>query len=164
MEIRPFKAFRFDESVVSNVGDCIAPPYDVIDGQMQDALYQKSPYNVVRIIKGKDNPGDSESDNKYTRAGNFANELISSGALKEDSAECIYAYVQDFEVGGESVRRSGLVALGKLSEFGRGVQPHEKTLEGPKADRLKLMHAKAAQLGQIFMLYDDMEKLSLIHI
>ncbi|MBN1816550.1 MAG: DUF1015 domain-containing protein, partial [Sedimentisphaerales bacterium] len=53
----------------------------------------------------------------------------------------------------------GLIALGKLEEFGANVQPHEKTLDGPKADRLKLMRAKAAQLGQIFMLYDDPEKL-----
>lgn len=160
MEIRPFKAFRFDDSVVSDAGDCVAPPYDVIDGRMQDALYQKSPYNIVRIIKGKERSGDSETDNKYTRAGKFIDELISSGAWKEDPSECIYAYVQDFEIGGESFRRSGIVALGKLSEFGKGVQPHEKTLEGPKADRLKLMHAKAAQLGQIFMLYDDMEKVA----
>ncbi len=160
MEIRAFKGFRFDDGVVGNAGDCVAPPYDVIDGRMQEALYQKNPHNIVRIIKGKESSGDSETDNKYTRAGKFADELISSGALKEDSAECIYAYIQDFEIGGENIRRSGLVAIGKLSEFGKGVQPHEKTLEGPKADRLKLMHAKAAQMGQIFMLYDDMEKVA----
>ena len=160
MEIRPFKALRFDPAVVGDVGDCIAPPYDVIDEQMQDALYQKSPWNIVRIIKGKTAPDDNETDNQYTRATASLEEFIGSGALKRDAADCIYAYVQDFKIGSQNHRRSGLIALGKLTEFGKGVQPHEKTLEGPKADRLKLMHAKAAQMGQIFMLYDDPENVA----
>lgn len=53
MEIKPFKAFRFDWDVVGNVGNCIAPPYDVISAAEQQRLYEKSKYNIVRIIKGK---------------------------------------------------------------------------------------------------------------
>jgi uncharacterized protein (DUF1015 family) len=30
MEIKPFKGFRFDPKVVGDVGNCIAPPFDVI--------------------------------------------------------------------------------------------------------------------------------------
>ncbi|OHB55919.1 MAG: hypothetical protein A2173_05855, partial [Planctomycetes bacterium RBG_13_44_8b] len=79
-------------------------------------------------------------------------------ALKPDMQEAIYGYVQDFEIAGANYRRSGFIALGKLAEFGAGVRPHEKTLDGPKADRLKLTQATAAQFGQIFMLYDDVSK------
>ncbi|MCK5176069.1 MAG: DUF1015 family protein, partial [Planctomycetes bacterium] len=46
MEIRPFKAFRFDPSVVGDVGACIAPPYDVIDEALQQKLYEQSEYNI----------------------------------------------------------------------------------------------------------------------
>ena len=53
MEVKPFKAFRFDRDVVGNVGNCIAPPYDVISAAEQQRLYEKSKYNIVRIIKGK---------------------------------------------------------------------------------------------------------------
>jgi len=157
MEIKPFKGLRFDPAVVGNVADCIAPPYDVIDRRMQDALYEKSPYNIVRIIRGRTTPDDTDTDNQYTRAAGTLDEFIATGALREDPTECIYAYVQDFEAGSRRYRRSGLVALGRLTEFGRSVQPHEATLEGPRAERLKLMHATAAQIGQIFMLYDDPE-------
>jgi uncharacterized protein (DUF1015 family) len=160
MEIRPFKAYRFDGSVVGDVGKCIAPPYDVIDVDMQQKLYDRSEYNAVRIIKGKTFPDDTEGNNQYTRANQFLNTLIETGALKPDPAEAVYAYVQDFRIGPNSFRRGSLVALGKLEEFGHGIQPHEKTLDAPKADRLKLMRAKAAQFGQIFMLYDDPEKIA----
>jgi len=158
MEIRPFKALRFDAAVVGNAGDCVAPPYDVIDEHMQEALYAKNPCNIVRLIMGMEQPDDDERNNRYSRAAQFLREFIDSGALKAEAAESMYAYVQDFDAGGRHYRRSGLVVLGKLSEFGSGVQPHEKTLEGPKADRLKLSRATAAQFGQLFMLYDDPEK------
>jgi len=160
MEIKPFKALRFDSSVVGDVGKCIAPPYDVIDADMQQKLYDRSEYNVVRIIKGKIFPEDTEENNQYTRATQFLNTLIETGALKPDAQEAIYAYVQDFGIGLESFRRSSLVVLGRLEEFGHGVQPHERTLEAPKADRLRLMRAKATQFGQIFMLYDDPEEIA----
>ena len=160
MDIIPFKALRFDSSVVGDIGDCICPPYDVIDPDAQQKLYDKSEYNVVRIVKGKTSGSDTDTDNQYTRAADYLNSWIGSGALKPDPKEIIYGYVQDFKIGTGHLRRSALVALGKLEEFGTAVQPHEKTLDGPKADRLKLMRAKAAQFGQIFLLYDDPEKIA----
>ncbi|MCK5172106.1 MAG: DUF1015 family protein, partial [Planctomycetes bacterium] len=139
MEIVPFKAWRFDGSVVSNVGDCLAPPYDVIDATAQQELYDKNPCNVVRAIKGKTGPNDSDGDNQYTRAADFLGSMIESGALKQDAKETIYGYVQDFDIAGEQFRRTGWVSLVKLTAFGEGVCPHERTLDGPKADRLNLM-------------------------
>ena len=160
MEIKAFKAWRFDKRAVGNAGDCIAPPYDVISDTQQKQLYQKNKYNIVRIDKGKVKPTDSETDNVYTRAAGFLKKWVKAGVLKPDAVESIYAYVQDFEAAGASWQRSGFVALGKLEEFGTGVRPHEKTLEGPKADRLKLTRATATQFGQIFMLYDDPKKVA----
>ncbi|HEV57363.1 MAG TPA: DUF1015 domain-containing protein [Phycisphaerales bacterium] len=158
MQIRPFQGYRFDGQVVGDVGRCVAPPYDVIDEALQQRLYERSEYNIVRVSLGKTTPQDNEQNNRYTRAAACLTEWISSGVLKQDPTERIYGYVQDFDLGARHYRRSGMVALGELEEFGRGVQPHEKTLDGPKADRLRLMLAKAAQLGQIFMLYDDPQR------
>lgn len=160
MEIRAFKAFRFDGSVVGDVSACICPPYDVIDGNMQNDLYNKSEFNAVRIVKGKIADSDTDSDNKYTRAGASFADWIEKGVLRQDQKDAIYAYVQDFDIGERQCTRSGFVALGKIKPFGEGVQPHEKTLDGPKADRLKLMREKKAQFGQIFMLFDDPEKVA----
>jgi len=160
VDIKAFRGLRFDSEVVGDVGDCITPPYDVIDAEMQQKLYEKSTFNVVRIIKGKTTPADTPKDNQYTRAGQLLNDWIRTGALKPDTQDCIYSYFQDFQIGQSRLCRSSFIALGKLEEFGSKVRPHEKTLDGPRADRLRLMRAKAAQFGQIFMLYDDPEKIA----
>jgi len=160
MEIRPFKAYRYDSAVVGDCGKCIAPPYDVIDGNQQDALYNSSPYNIARIIKGKTEDGDNGTANQYSRAGEYLADWVAKGVVKPDENEAIYAYVQNFSIAGASYQRSGFVALGKLADFGEGVQPHEKTLDGPKADRLNLMRATGAQFGQIFMMFNDPEKIA----
>ena len=158
MNIKPFKAYRFNSTVTGDSGTCISPPYDVIDPGQQDQLYRQNPYNIVRAILGKTQPGDTETDNQYTRAREYLDKAIADGALKQDAHEAIYAYVQDFAIGAKTYRRSGIVALGKIEPFGKGVQPHEKTLDGPKADRLRLTRATATQMELIFMLYDDPQK------
>lgn len=158
MEIKPFRALRFNQDVVGDPGTCIAPPYDVIDETTQQELYDSNPFNIIRAIKGIKYPDDTERDNVYTRAAEYLRNAIRKKALIYDSEEALYAYVQNFQIAETGYQRSGIVALGRLEPFGRVVQPHERTLEGPKADRLNLTRATAAQFGQIFMLYDDPEK------
>jgi len=157
MQVKPFKAFRFDSS---DVGGCIAPPYDVIGEPRQQQLYEKNPYNIVRITKGKTKPSDSDTDNQYTRAADYLNTWIEKGILKQDLAEAIYAYIQDFELAGTWFQRSSFIALAKLEEFGETVRPHEQTLSAPKIDRLNLQRATAAQFGLVFMLYKDEKKIA----
>lgn len=160
MEIKPFKAFRFDPGVVGDVGSCISPPYDVINPTQREQLYERSKYNIVRIIKGKTTPLDNDGNNQYTRAADYLKSWIEKGALRQDSAESIYAYVQDFEVAGNHFQRSSFIALTRLEEFGKTVKPHEETLDGPKIDRLNLKRATVAKFGLIFMLYEDEQKIA----
>ncbi len=160
MEIKSFKALRFNPAVVGSAGDCIAPPYDVIDADLQQRLYQKNEFNIVRIIRGKTTSSDNGNDNQYTRATDYLNKWIAKGALKQESCESIYAYLQDFEVAGIAFQRGTFISLGKLEEYGGGVKAHENTLSGPKVDRLNLQRATATQFGLIFMLYEDPEKIA----
>jgi uncharacterized protein (DUF1015 family) len=159
MEVKPFKAFRFNEKVVGDVGSCIAPPYDVI-GPAQQQLYQKSKYNIVRIIKGKTIDSDNASNNQYTRAADYLNTWIEKGALKQDPVEAIYAYAQDFQLAGTQFQRLSFIALAKLKEFGKTVRPHEQTLNAPIIDRLNLQRATAAKFGLPFCLYEDEQKIA----
>lgn len=160
MEVKPFKAFRFDESIVGDPAGCVAPPYDVINADQQDRLYKKSQYNIVRIIKGKTAPSDSDSDNQYTRAAQYLNDWMEQGALKQDPAETIYAYIQDFQIAGRQFQRTSFVALAKLEEFGKTVRPHEQTLNGPKIDRLNLKRATSAKFGLPLCLYEDKQNIA----
>jgi len=162
MEVKPFRAYRYDAGVVGNVGDCISPPYDVINEQQQDALYEKSDYNIVRVIKGKTEPTDDGERNQYTRAAEHLNKWIAEGALKEDSAESVYGYVQDFDIGDDHFQRLSFVALARLEEFGPpgAVRAHEKILQKPMLDRLNLKRATLARFGLVFMLYEDQRRVA----
>lgn len=160
MQIKPFKAFRFDEAVVGDVGSCIAPPYDVISLDQQEQLYKKSKHNIVRIIKGKTTASDNGDNNQYTRAADYLNKWIEQGVLKQDTAETIYAYVQDFELAGTQFRRSSFIALAKLEEFGKTVRPHEQIFDKPMLDRLNLKRATIAKFGLVLMLYEDEQQIA----
>jgi len=158
MQIRAFKAFRYNPAVVGDVGSCIAPPYDIIGPAEQQRLCEKDPYNIVRITKGKAEPTDTDGDNQYTRACEYLKTWIEKGILKQDTEETIYAYVQDFELAGQNLRRFSFIAKSKLEPFGKIVKPHEQTFDEPLADRMNLIRATSAVFGLVFMLYEDPER------
>ena len=160
MQVKPFKAFRFNETVVGAVGNCIAPPYDVINPSQQKQLHEKSKYNIVRIVKGETSARDNENDNQYTRAADYLSRWIQEGVLQQDSAETIYGYIQDFQVAGAQFQRLSFIALARLEEFGKRVRPHEQIMNGPMLDRLNLKKATAARFGLVFMLYEDEQRIA----
>src|SRR5262245_37630652 len=113
-DVRPFRAFRYDLGRVGPLADVVAPPYDVIDPALQDALYAKSPYNVIRLILNKEQPDDNDRDNRYTRAARFLRDWQQDGVLMQDSARCLYVYHQDFEFEGARYTRKGFLARVRL--------------------------------------------------
>lgn len=159
-EIRAFRGIRYSIERIGDVGNVVAPPYDVIDGSMQRELYNAHPNNIVRVIQGLDMAGDSGHENRYTRAASSYRRWLDDGVLLRDPEEGIYLYAQDFDVGtpdGPKNRtRLGIVALVRADALGEGaILPHENTMPGPRADRLALMRHTRAAFGQIFSLYSD---------
>jgi uncharacterized protein (DUF1015 family) len=155
-DIRAFRAYRYDLGRVGALSDVVAPPYDVIDPPLQQALYDRSPYNVIRLILNKETPADTDADNRYTRAAACLRAWQADDVLVQDSARSLYVYHQEFEVEGKRYVRRGFLARVRLEPFGRGrIYPHEETLAGPKADRLKLFHATGMNLSPVFGLYPD---------
>ncbi len=155
MQIRPFRAYRYNPEVVGDASKCIAPPYDVIDSQQQKKLYEQSEYNIARITKGTAKPGDNDSDNVYTRAADYLNQWIEKGALRQDEKDAIYGYVQNFNIAGTQYQRYSFIAQGRLEQLGKAVRAHEHTMSKPKADRLNLLRATNAVFGLVYMVYDD---------
>ncbi|MEJ2746247.1 MAG: DUF1015 domain-containing protein, partial [bacterium] len=156
-KIYPFRAFRYNQKKVPDVGAVFTEPYDKITPELQKKYYQRHPYNVVRFSKGETTPHDDADHNQYTRAREFLEKCIAEGILVRDEREALYVYDEEYSLPGIPTKtRQGFIAVGQLEEFGKGgVMPHERTLAGPKADRLNLMRATAAQAGLIFMLYPD---------
>lgn len=155
-EIQAFCGIRYNPGHVGALSDVVAPPYDVITPELQDALYQKHPCNVVRLELNRPEPGDDEANNAYIRAGRFYKTWLAQGVLVPETAPAIYAYHQEFEWEGRRYVRRGFMARMRLERFGQGrVFPHEHTFRSPKIDRLMLMAVTKANFSQIFVLYPD---------
>jgi uncharacterized protein (DUF1015 family) len=155
-DVVPFHGLRFDESKAGPLSDLISPPYDVISDAQREALYARSPYNVVRVEEGRDEPGDSALDNKYARAKASLDEWIGKGILKVDASPAFYLYDHYFVVGGQRIRRRGFLGALRLYQEGRGiVRPHERTFPKAKTDRLKLLRATRTNTSPVFGLFTD---------
>lgn len=154
--IQAFRGLRYDLGHVGALSDVIAPPYDVIDEQLQDELYAKSDYNCVRLILNKMLPTDDEANNRYTRAAKTLKAWKDEGVLTLESQPAIYVYTQEYEYAGKKILRKGFMAGLQVQRFGEGmVFPHELTHAAAKADRLMLTTTTKTNLSQIFGLYPD---------
>jgi len=161
--IIPFPAFRYNDARINgSMDDVVAPPYDVISVEDQDALYRRSPHNVVRLILGRQYDGDGPGDNRYTRSAKTLEQWMDEEVLVQDAQPSYYVYEQEFEVvtGADARRvkhtRRGVLAALKLESFGTGqVYPHEETFASHKTDRLMLTRACRANLSPVFGLMPD---------
>src|SRR5439155_12079232 len=112
--------------------------------------------NIIRLELNRPESGDDEASNRYTRASRFLRDWLRQGVLREEAAPALYLYHQTFEVEGRTYTRRGFLARVRLEPFGQGrIYPHEQTLAGPKADRLKLFHATHMNLSPVFGLFPD---------
>lgn len=156
-KLSPFKALRYNPSKVKDLGLAVAPPYDIISPDEQNAYYARHPFNVIRLDFGRTQAGDDEKHNKYRRAGTQLKLWREQGVLKTDPKAALYLATQTYTApDGKKRSFAGVYALLKLEDYKKGVvRPHEKTLSKPKADRLELTKATHANFSPIFFLYDD---------
>lgn len=134
----------------------MSPPYDIIDPKQQEELYNLSNFNFVRLILGKEFPGDGEYNNRYIRASAFLEGWLRHKILTQDEKPAFYVYEQRFSCQGKKFTRLGFIGILRLEDMGRGrVFPHEETYPRAKLDRLQLMRATGANLDSIFAVYSD---------
>ena len=155
--IYPFRAYRYDAARY-DLARVLTQPYDKITPQMQERYYALDAHNLVRIEKGREEPGDSAQSNVYTRAAATLDEWIREGVLRQDAAPSLYACSQEFTVPGTEQRRTrrGLAALLGLEDYSAGVVfRHEQTHSAARTDRLETLRHTRAHTGQLMMLHDD---------
>ncbi|HEV2754866.1 MAG TPA: DUF1015 domain-containing protein [Actinomycetota bacterium] len=147
-ELRPFTGIRYSSS--SDLPKLICPPYDVISPEEQDALHRVHPHNAVHLELAQGGQAN------YSEAGETFAGWLADGTLTRDETPSLYVYRQDFvDANGLRRRVAGVVGALALEEFGEsaGVLPHERTMAGPKEDRLALMRAVRANISPIYAIY-----------
>jgi len=156
-DVRPIFATHYDLDAVGSLQDVAAPPYDVIDATMRAELLERSPCNAVAIDLpkpyGESGPRQT-TDDPYERAARTMAEWREAGALVTDSEPALWAMTQDYTgPDGTARTRHGILARVRVEDFSAGqVLPHERTLPGPKQDRLDLTRATRHNLSPIFSL------------
>jgi uncharacterized protein (DUF1015 family) len=148
-DVRPFRALRY-AAAAGPLSNLVSPPYDVISPEERRAYLAASPYNAVRLIL-------PEVD--YREVAGLIASWLEQGVLGRQDAPCLIAWTQSFTLddGVPRERRTILGVVGLEPYEARVVRRHERTHEGPKADRLRLTRAVRANLSPIFGLYPDPE-------
>jgi uncharacterized protein (DUF1015 family) len=144
--VRPFRALRYDPAVAGPLETLVAPPYDVIGAEEREQLQELSPYNIVHLTL---------PDSEQQAAASLA-EWREQGVLVRDPEPGCWWLAQEY-VGPDGVarRREGFVAALQVEPYeNRVVLPHERTHEGPKEGRLRLLQATRTQLEPLFFLWD----------
>jgi uncharacterized protein (DUF1015 family) len=157
VELRPFRGIVYNPQHLGDLFAVLAPPYDVISRQEREVYYQRHRHNVVRLIYGRDEPGDTPEDNRYTRAADYLQSWLRDGVLVRDAQPAMYLCAEEYRLpDGTTRERHGLIALCRLEPYERGVVlPHEETSSLPKRMLFDLRSAVEANLSQIFSLYED---------
>ena len=101
-----------------------------------------------------------EASADYSDVGEALASWRESGVLLRDDEPRYYVMRQRFTApSGAVLERIGFFAELGLEDYSeRVVRPHERTLAGPKADRLKVLRASRANLSSVFLLYQDKEQ------
>ena len=155
-EVRPLYGIRYAREAVGNLSQVVTPPFDVISEKAQTRYYARNPFNVIRLELPRDEVGDNALNNRYTRAAATFAEWRLNDVLRQDSLPCYYLYQQRFTVNGQNYTRTSLLARVRLEPWSaKVILPHEHTLAKPKADRLRLMEACAANFSPLMALYED---------
>ena len=160
--IAPFRGLRYNLNKIGSLGAVVTPPYDVINPAQQDKFYLNHENNIIRLILGKDHPGDNGLDNRFIRAAKTYKRWWIKEVLLRDSEPAIYLYEIRYPLNGHSAKitRKGFISLLKLSDYQEGqIRPHERTFSATKEERLTLMDHAQANFSQIFTLYDDPDRL-----
>jgi len=160
-QILPFQGTLYDQAVVGDIKQVVAPPYDIIDTAGQKSLHDRHPHNIIRLELGLDEAGDNVTKNRYTRASATLQSWISTGALKRDERPAIYYHTIEYNppyaaLGTPTKLLRGFLALVKLEALDSGhIYPHENTRAAAKTDRLHLIEACRANFSPIWSLYSD---------
>lgn len=147
-DAKPFRGVRYTDG--KKLGKRLCPPYDVIPPELAASL-RKEPRNAVRLELPA---GDGAK--KYADAKALWRKWREDGTLAVDPAEAFYVVEERFTHGGRKLTRRGFLAgLGATAAAAKRIIPHERTLDKPKADRLRMLRTVGANISPIFGVFSD---------
>jgi uncharacterized protein (DUF1015 family) len=149
-EIKPIKAWRYNEQVVSDIGDVTAPLFDVVSDRQRAALYQ-NPLNSIHLSV----PQQPDAAN---RALKLLTTWKNDGTILQDKLPAIYVYYQYFKLAGDPKQycRKGFVCHIRTYAFEENIiLRHENTIPHSVNDRIELLSKTELHVSPTHGLYTD---------
>lgn len=148
--IRPFRAWRYDESKVQDINKKFSPLFDVVSPEQLEALYE-NPKNSIHISVPK----------SHQAAIDKLKEWKELGIIKQDPMPGIYVYYQRFRLFGsqENLVRKGFVSMIRVSEDSGSLHSdivlHEDTISSSVKERTVLLDKTLLNTAPTHGLYED---------
>jgi uncharacterized protein (DUF1015 family) len=149
-EIRPLRAWRYNENLSATVDDLTSPLFDVVSEKQRKALYQ-NPYNSIHLSV----PQGPDAANK---AHALLDQWKSLGVIIQDKLPAIYVYFQYFTLHGSSKEycRKGFVCNIRVHHWEEDViLRHENTIPKSVNDRIELLQKTELNVSPTHGLYTD---------
>ena len=149
-EIRPLKAWRYNQQIAGDIDDLTSPPFDEMSEKYRLGLYE-NPYNSIHLSVpiGKDPPAQAAA---------ILNDWKHKKVLVRDRASGLYVYYQYFTLPGNPREycRKGFICNIKNYDWEENVVlRHEKTNPQSVDFRVALRAAMQLNVSPTHGLYSD---------
>lgn len=149
-EIRPLRAWRYNENLTATIDELTSPLFDVVSEKQRKALYQ-NPYNSIHLSV----PQGPDAANK---AHALLDQWKSLSVIVQDRLPAIYVYYQYFTLHGHSKElcRKGFVCNIRVHHWEDDViLRHENTIPKSVNDRIELLEKTELNVSPTHGLYTD---------
>lgn len=149
-EIKPFRAWRYNEALTRKIDSLTSPLFDVVSDKQRKALFQ-NPLNSIHLSV-------PQGPNAATKAGLLLQQWKDTGTLVQDRLPAIYVYYQYFKLAGSTKDfcRKGFICHIRTYDWeDQVILRHESTIPKAVNDRIELLDKTELHVSPTHGLYTD---------
>lgn len=149
-EIKPIRAWRYNDSLASNIDTLTSPLFDVVSEKQRKSLYQ-NPLNSIHLSV-------PQGPDAASRAALLLQQWKKEGIIVQDKLPAIYVYYQFFKLAGSSKEycRKGFISHIRTYDWSdQVILRHENTIPKSVNDRIDLLEKTELHVSPTHGLYTD---------
>ena len=149
-EIQPFRAWRYNETLLQDIDDLTSPLFDVASEKQKASLYAR-PYNSIHLAIPC---GERPSANAFR----MLQKWRTAGSLQRDPDPGIYVYYQYFRLPGDPRQycRKGFICKIRIYDWNQNmILRHENTRPGWVNQQVELLAATRLNVSPTHGIYTD---------
>lgn len=149
-EIKPFRAWRYNDELSATIDNLTSPLFDVVSEKQRKALYQ-NPLNSIHLSV-------PQGMRAAEKAGDLLHHWKSNGVIVQDELTGIYVYYQFYKLSGSSKEhcRKGFICHIRTYDWSdQVILRHENTIPKAVNDRIDLLEKTQLHSSPTHGLYTD---------